>query len=31
MFSWMTSPAALEYELDRHRFSVKVKQLNPFA
>jgi hypothetical protein len=31
MFNWMTSPAALERELGRHRFSAKVKQLNPFA
>lgn len=31
MFNWMTSPAALQRELGRHRFSAKVKQLNPFA
>ncbi|MHA1567200.1 MAG: 2OG-Fe(II) oxygenase [Alphaproteobacteria bacterium] len=31
MFNWMTSSAALERELSRHRFSAKVKQLNPFA
>ncbi len=31
MFNWMTSPAALERELGRHRFSAKIKQLNPFA
>ncbi len=31
MFNWMTSPAALKRELGRHRFSAKVKQLNPFA
>lgn len=31
MFNWMTSHAALERELGRHRFSAKVKQLNPFA
>ena len=31
MFNWMTSPAALEHELGRHRFSAKVKQLNPFV
>jgi hypothetical protein len=30
MFNWMTTPAALEHELGRHRFSAKVKQLNPF-
>lgn len=31
MFNWMTSDAALERELGRHRLSAKVKQLNPFA
>lgn len=31
MFNWMTSPEALERELGRHRFSAKIKQLNPFA
>lgn len=31
MVNWMTSPAALERELGRHRFSAIVKQLNPFA
>lgn len=31
MFNWMTSRAALEHDLGRHRFSAKVKQLNPFA
>ena len=31
MFNWMTSPAALDRELGRHRFSAKIKQLNPFA
>ncbi len=31
MLNWMTSPAALEYELGRHRFSARAKQLNPFA
>ncbi len=31
MFNWMTSTAALERELSRHRFSAKVKQLNPFV
>lgn len=31
MFNWMTSHAALERELGRHRFSAKVKRLNPFA
>ncbi len=31
MFNWMTSRAALERELGRHRFSAKVKQLDPFA
>ncbi len=31
MFNWMTSPSALQRELGRHRFSAKVKQLNPFA
>lgn len=31
MFNWMTSSAALEHELGRHRFSAKIKQLNPFA
>jgi len=31
MFNWMTSQAAMERELSRHRFSAKLKQLNPFA
>jgi SM-20-related protein len=31
MFNWMTSADALERELGRHRFSAKIKQLNPFA
>ena len=31
MFNWMTSRTALERELGRHRFSAKVKQLDPFA
>jgi hypothetical protein len=31
MFNWMTSAAALEHELGRHRFSARVKRLNPFA
>jgi hypothetical protein len=31
MFNWMTSTSALQRELGRHRFSAKVKQLNPFA
>jgi hypothetical protein len=31
MFNWMTSSASLQRELGRHRFSAKVKRLNPFA
>jgi hypothetical protein len=31
MFNWMTSPAALERALSRHRFSAKVKRFNAFA
>jgi len=31
MFNWMTSPEALARELGRHRFSARLKQLNPFA
>ena len=31
MFNWMTSPAALERELGRHRFSARVKRLNAFG
>ena len=31
MFNWMTSPAALAWELGRHRLSARIKQLNPFA
>ena len=31
MFNWMTSHAALERDLGRHRFSSKVKRLNPFS
>ncbi len=31
MFNWMTSRAALARELGRHRFSARIKQLNPFA
>lgn len=31
MFNWMSSLAAMERELGRHRFSAKLKQLNPFG
>ena len=31
MFNWMTSYAALEHDINRHRFSAKIKRLNPFA
>jgi hypothetical protein len=31
MFNWMTSHAALERDLSRHRFSSKIKHLNPFS
>jgi hypothetical protein len=31
MFNWMTSPAALERELGRHRFSARVKQFKAFG
>ena len=31
MFNWMSSRAAMERELGRHRMSAKVKRLNPFA
>jgi hypothetical protein len=31
MFNWMTSPAALAYQRGRHRFSARLKQLNPFS
>ncbi len=31
MFNWMTSHAALEHDLSRHRFSSKMKNLNPFS
>ncbi len=31
MFNWMSSHAAMERELGRHRFSAKLKKLNPFA
>ena len=31
MFNWMVSHAAMERELGRHRFSAKLKSLNPFA
>lgn len=31
MFNWMSSGAAFERELMRHRFSARLKQLNPFA
>lgn len=31
MFNWMSSLAAMERELGRHRFSSKLKQLNPFG
>ena len=31
MFNWMTSQAALDRELGRHRVSARLKQLNPFA
>lgn len=30
MFNWMSSHTAMERELGRHRFSAKLKQLNPF-
>ena len=30
MFNWMTSHAAMDRELGRHRFSAIAKQLNPF-
>jgi hypothetical protein len=31
MFNWMTSPAARDRELRRHRVSARLKRLNPFA
>jgi hypothetical protein len=31
MFNWMTTHAALERELRRHRFSSRLKRLNPFS
>ncbi len=31
MFNWMTSPAARERELGRHRFSAKIKQFAAFG
>ncbi len=31
MFNWMSSRAALENELGRHRLSARIKHLNPFA
>ncbi|MFQ5625729.1 MAG: 2OG-Fe(II) oxygenase [Methyloligellaceae bacterium] len=31
MFNWMTSQMAMDRELGRHRFSAKIKQLNPFT
>ncbi len=31
MFNWMTSQAALEADLRRHRISAKAKKLNPFS
>lgn len=31
MFNWMTSQAALEHDLGRHRISAKLKHLNPFG
>jgi SM-20-related protein len=31
MFNWMASQDALDQELGRHRFSARLKQLNPFA
>jgi SM-20-related protein len=31
MFNWMTSHAALEHDLSRHRFSSRMKNLNPFS
>jgi hypothetical protein len=31
MFNWMTSQMALDREYGRHRFSAKMKQLNPFS
>ena len=31
MFNWMTSHAALERDLSRHRFSSKIKHLDPFS
>ncbi|WOF72525.1 2OG-Fe(II) oxygenase [Parvibaculaceae bacterium PLY_AMNH_Bact1] len=31
MFNWMTSQAALESDLRRHRVSAKAKKLNPFS
>jgi len=31
MINWMTSRKALDHEIGRHRFSAKIKQLNPFT
>lgn len=31
MFNWMTSDAAMEHELARHRVSARLKTLNPFT
>jgi hypothetical protein len=31
MFNWMSSQMALDREYGRHRFSAKMKQLNPFS
>lgn len=31
MFNWMTSQAALDADLNRHRFSARIKRLNPFS
>lgn len=31
MFNWMTSHAAMEHELARHRMSARFKTLNPFS
>lgn len=31
MFNWMTSQAAIDRELGRHRFSATLKRINPFA
>lgn len=31
MFNWITNEAAMNRELSRHRFSAKLKRLNPFG